>query len=195
MHAPTMQVRHGENARNLAEQPAFETIFQQGMLIRVHKHDMWLAGCLCQIEPSARKLNARLIGVKGGDDEYRSQGAQSFVYHAIIDWAIDSGAIDTVDFQGCEPFLTKGTFQFKRRFGARVVIPDNLLGMLRMLIRPNHSARSARDFLINNPVLTDQPANDLIVKYFRDATHPPRLDLPFESPGIAGSVVLDLDEL
>ncbi|MFI1736994.1 hypothetical protein [Streptomyces sioyaensis] len=165
------------------------------MLFRVHKSGEWVAGSVSQIARERRTLNARLIGVKAGDDKYRTAGAQNFVYHAILDWAAGEDSIDTVEFQGCEPFLTKGTFQYKKRFGTTAVIPDNAFGRLRMLIRPKALTPSIRRFLANNPVLTDDSSGGLVAKYFFDQDNALRSDIPHSSPGITGNVAIDLDEL
>lgn len=102
-----------------------------------------------------------------------------------------------MDFQGCEPFLTKGTFQYKKRFGSRAVIPDNVFGTLRMVLRANRLTRSVRDFLVSNPVLDADGGGGggLTAKYFHDRQRPLRRDIPCISAGITGMVAVDLDAL
>lgn len=195
MHVPTMHNRYGGKARSVEEEKAFRTLFQKGVLFRVHKSGEWVSGSVSQIDERSRTLNARLIGVKAGDDQYRSAGAQNFVYHAILDWAAEEDGIDTVDFQGCEPFLTKGTFQYKKRFGTTAVIPANNFGDLRMLIRPKSLTPSVRRFLANNPVLAEGPSGALVAKYFYDKENALRSDIPHSSPGITEKSITDLDEL
>ncbi|ASO21091.1 hypothetical protein FHR81_002059 [Actinoalloteichus hoggarensis] len=195
MHVPTMHNRYGGNARSVAEEKAFRTLFREGVLFRVHKSGEWVSGSVSQIDRRSRTLNARLIGVKAGDDRYRSAGAQNYVYHAILDWAAEADDIDIVDFQGCEPFLTKGTLQYKKRFGTTAIIPANIFGDLRMLIRLKSLTPSVRRFLVNNPVLAEGPDGSLVAKYFHDKANDLRSDIPHSSPGITGTSITDLDEL
>jgi hypothetical protein len=193
MHAPTMNVRYGDRARSVEEGKALETLFHAGALFRIFKSGEWVAGSVGQIDAARRTLNSRLIGVLAGDDRFRLEGAQNYVYHAILDWAAGEASIDRVDFQGCEPFLTKGTFQYKKRFGTSAEIPDNRLGGLRLLIRARLERPAVREFLINNPVLVQNAAGELMANYFFDGRTPPRKDIPFASPGIVGAVFRDLD--
>ncbi|MGY2253070.1 hypothetical protein [Pseudomonas reactans] len=195
MHLPTMRNRYGDLARSVKETEAYTDLFKKGVLFRVYRTQEWVAGSVSQIDESSRILNARLIGVKEGCDMYRTDGSQGFVYHSIIEWAADNSNIDCVDFQGCEPFLTKGTFQYKKRFGARAVIPNNKFGDWRLLIRVASLSLSARHFLINNPFLVEDKRGGLNAQYCFDATSGPRKDIPYASEGINGAVYLNLDSL
>lgn len=194
MHTPTMTSRYGNLARSVEESDAYTDLFQQGHLFKIFLDQIWLAGSVCQIDPNLRKINARLLGVLEGKDVYRNNGAQNFVYHAIIDWACNSPNIDLIDFQGCEPFLTKGTFQYKKRFGARAVIPDNLFGELRLIMRVNKLTRSIRRFLIDNPSIVITETGHLSARYFQDNTTQFRADIPFECDGIETKILLDVDD-
>lgn len=195
MHVPTMKRRYGNLARSVEEKDAYASLFKRGLLFRVYKDHEWVAGSVSQINESGRTLNARLIGVKNGRSVYRSDGSQNFTYHSIIEWAASRSDIDCVDFQGCEPFLTKGTFQYKKRFGTRAVIPDNDFGNLRLLIRVKVLSLSARCFLINNPLLIAGEFGALKALYFFDENNNARVDIPFASKGIEEAVFLDLDLL
>ncbi|AQT92517.1 hypothetical protein [Pseudomonas azotoformans] len=195
MHLPTMKHRYGELARSVEEKEAYARLFKQGVLFRIYDATEWVAGSVSQIDKSGRILNARLIGVKNGSDTYRVNGAQNFVYHSIIEWAANNSSIDYVDFQGCEPFLTKGTFQYKKRFGTRAFIPNNNFGDWWLLMRVTELSPSVRSFLINNPLLIEGEGKSLKALYFYDANNTARLDIPFESKGIEGVVFRDLDSL
>lgn len=194
MHVPTMSARYGPFARSVQEQAAYLELFKRGMLFRVHLNDEWVAGSVSQMDKSTRTLNARLIGVDGGAAIYRANGAQNFVYHAILEWASKQSFIDCVDFQGCEPFLSKGTFQYKKRFGARAVVPDNAFGQWRILIRVPALCASTRQFLINNPLIGLDAEGRLQAQYFFDADHEIRSDIPFASKGIHSQVSHNLDQ-
>ncbi len=194
MHVPTMSARYGCFARSVPEQAAYLDLFKQGVLFRVHLKGEWVAGSISQINESTRTLNARLIGVKEGAAVYRANGAQNYVYHAILEWASDHPAIDCVDFQGCEPFLSKGTFQYKKRFGTTAVVPENAFGQWRLLIRTRALCVSTRHFLINNPLLGLDAEGRLQAQYFFDAEHEVRSDIPFASKGIQSEVRRNLDQ-
>ena len=194
MHVRTMSARYGPLARSVQEQAAYSQLFKRGMLFRVHLNDEWVAGSISQMDTSTRTLNARLIGVDGGAAIHRANGAQNFVYHAILKWASSQSFIDCVDFQGCEPFLSKGTFQYKKRFGARAVIPGNAFGQWRLLIRAPTLCPSTRQFLVNNPLIGLDAEGRLQAQYFFDANHEIRSDIPFASKGIHSQVSHNLDE-
>ncbi|WP_433738654.1 hypothetical protein [Pseudomonas putida] len=194
MHVPTMNARYGAFARSVQEQSAYQDLFKQGVLFRVHLNKEWIAGSVSQIDWAARTLNARLIGVKDGGALYRENGAQNFVYHAILEWASNQSSIDSVDFQGCEPFLSKGTFQYKKRFGAQAIVPANPFGLMRILIRVPTLSAAARQFLINNPFIGLDSDRQLQAQYFYDSDHEIRLDIPFASKGIYSQVSHNLDQ-
>ncbi|MEW2434773.1 hypothetical protein AB0952_11400 [Streptomyces caniferus] len=198
MHLPTMHTRYADRARSVEEDQAYRTLFREGVLFRVLRSEEWVAGSVCRIDRESRTLNARLIGIKDGSDTLREAGAQTYIYYANLDWAACEDSIDTLDFQGCEPFLTKGTFQYKKRFGTTAVIPrNNVFGGLRMLIRPNALTPSVRRFLVNNPVMAESSfgGGELIAKYFYDQDNALRSDILHNSPGITESVSINLDEL
>lgn len=194
MHVPTMSARYGAFARSVQEQSAYRDLFKPGVLFRVHLNEEWVAGSVSHIDGAARTLNARLIGVKGGGALYRENGAQNFVYHAILEWASNQSSIDSVDFQGCEPFLSKGTFQYKKRFGAQAIIPPNTFGRMRILIRAPTLSAAARQFLINNPCIGLNADGELQAQYFFDSDHEIRSDIPFAAKGIHSRVSHNLDQ-
>ncbi|WP_432010369.1 hypothetical protein [Streptomyces cucumeris] len=195
MHLPTMHMRYADRARSVEEEQAFRTLFRQGVLFRVLRSGEWVAGSVCQIDRERRRLNARLIGIKEGSEVHRAAGAQTYIYYANLDWAASEEGIDLLDFQGCEPFLTKGTFQYKKRFGTTAVIPDNVFGRLRMLIRPKAQSPSVRRFLVNNPVVAENGSGELVATYFFDQNTPVRSDIQHNCPGITEAVSINLDEL
>lgn len=194
MHAPTMSARYGAFARSVQEQSAYLDLFKRGVLFRILLNEKWVAGSVSQIDISTRTLNARLIGVKDGSVLFRANGAQNFVYHAILEWASNQSSIDCVDFQGCEPFLSKGTFQYKKRFGAKAVVPKNDFGQWRLLIRVPTLCASVRQFLVNNPLIGLDADGQLQAQYFFDADHEIRSDIPFASKGIHSQVSHNLDQ-
>lgn len=194
MYIPTMQIRYGTAARTVSIGTAYNELFKKGHLFRIFLDDAWIAGSVCQIDESNKILNARLIGVQKGDETLKQQGAQNFVYHAILDWACAVPHIDTVDFQGCEPFLTKGTFQYKKRFGTRAIIPNNSFNEFNLIMRVKHLTPCVRHFLINNPSIVLTEFNQLAARYFYDSANPPRTDIPYECEGLEHKIIVSLDD-
>ncbi|MGB8956217.1 MAG: hypothetical protein WCC10_12665 [Tumebacillaceae bacterium] len=194
MHKPTMNSRYGEFARSVEKQTAYETLFKKGLLFLVTQNGEPVSGSVSQFDKTKNWLNARLIGVRNGDDLYRTNGAQNFVYHAIIHWASNVGMIDVVDFQGCEPFLTKGTLQYKKRFATEAILPPNHFHDKRLLVQANLRSPSVRQFLIDNPMLVIDEADNIGAGYPFDQQSKPRLELPYQCPGIDYHVLIDLDE-
>ncbi|MGY4490070.1 hypothetical protein [Pseudomonas sp. TE3610] len=194
MHEPTMHQRYGDRARSVPEDIAYANLFKQGQLFRVHYHDQWVAGSVCQLDHQRGRINARLIGVLEGECRFRDNGSQNFVYHAIIEWACATQRLKVVDFQGCEPFLTKGTFQYKKRFGSHAVIPDNRFGELDLILRAQTLSPAVRQFLIHNPSIIRTDNNELAARYFKDARTAHRDDLAFKCAGMETRVILDLDQ-
>jgi hypothetical protein len=184
MHRPTMQKRHGELARSVEINTAYETLFKKGLLFQVTQDGVPVSGSVSQIDAGKNWLNTRLIGVLNGDEKYLDNGAQNFTYHAILHWACNVGGIDVVDFGGCEPFLTKGTFQHKKRFATEAILPPNQFHDVRMLLRANGRSPAVRDYLIDNPVMIVDENDNLGAGYFHDEERPPRLDIPYQCPGL-----------
>ncbi|QOY35111.1 hypothetical protein AWH56_020785 [Anaerobacillus isosaccharinicus] len=182
MHKPTMKSRYDGLARSVEINKAYEEIFKKGLLFIITENGVPVSGSVSQIDEENKVLNARLIGVLNGDDRYRYIGAQNHVYHSILEWACRDHRIDQVDFQGCEPFLTKGTFQYKKRFATEAILPPNHLNDKRLLVKANFNKQGIKDFLFNNPVMLVDKDDKLGVGYFYDVREP-RLDIPYHSPG------------
>ncbi|QCR30482.1 hypothetical protein [Priestia megaterium] len=193
MHKPTMNNRFEGLARSVEKYKALDEIFKQGLLFFVTHEGVPVSGSVSQIDKEKNWLNARLIGVLNGDSKYRNMGAQNFVYHSILHWACHEGGIDVVNFQGCEPFLTKGTFQYKKRFGTNAILPPNQLYNQRLLVQANFESRPVREFLINNPVMLVDEDNNLGAGYFYDHDNEPRLDIPYKCNGFKYEKLFDMD--
>ncbi|MUK64044.1 hypothetical protein [Aliivibrio fischeri] len=184
MHKPTMNTRYGSFARSVNIDDAFNNLFKKGVLFYINQNGKPVSGSVSQIDIEKNWLNARLIGVLDGKDEYLANGAQNFVYHSIIDWACNDGKIDVVDFQGCEPFLTKGTFQYKKRFATEAILPPNFFYDKRVLLRFNKESMSVRNYLISNPIITINNNDIFSATYFEDISNNAKLDIPYFMPGI-----------
>ncbi|MEO7262666.1 MAG: GNAT family N-acetyltransferase [Jatrophihabitantaceae bacterium] len=192
-YQPTMVQRHGPHARTENRESAYECLFRSGMLFYLSMDGERVAGKLCHWNPSSRILTSRLLGVLDGSAEYYRADAVKIIFYSLIEWAGRNG-IRRLDFQGTEPFLSKGTYQMKRRFGTRVILPPNHFGRKRLWFQIRRDTPAVRDFLVGNPVLTESVDGSLCATYFYDGQRPPRTDYQGESPGIDAVRQIDLDD-
>ena len=90
--------------------------------------------------------------------------------------------------------LRKGTYQMKRRFGTRVILPPNFFGWKRLCLQVRRDKTAVRDFLVANPVVIETKRGTLEAIYFYDAKRSARTDYQAESPGIDRVHHVDLDK-
>ncbi|MEU5690209.1 GNAT family N-acetyltransferase [Actinosynnema sp. NPDC020468] len=191
LYHPTMSSRHGTSARTATRTEAFRLFTDGGILLTLHSAGTFVAGALCHRTPDG-VLHGRLIGLLEGDDEWRRRGAMSVLYREVLRWATENDA-PHVDLSGGEPFLSKGTFQFKRKFGATTTIPRTWLGARTTTLTPKRDSPLMRRFLIDNPPIAHNDDNSLSARYYFDHTTPPRLDLSDNCEGLTTRHLTDLD--
>ncbi|MEV2278198.1 GNAT family N-acetyltransferase [Nocardiopsis sp. NPDC049922] len=190
MHQPTMDRRHGEAARSEPRESARACILRRGRLFFLCESGRRVAGMLCRLE--GRTLTVRLAGVDGGDENAYQSGTYMALFIMILQWAAEH-RFTRVDLSGGEPFLSKGTFQFKRKMHPEVTLPANHFRDKRLLLRVCRDNDAVRDFLVANPVLAFTENGDLEAVYFHDVDRSPRLDLRWRSPGVERYRLVDLD--
>lgn len=193
VYLATMGRRHGEQQRTEGIAAAYECLFRNGVLFSLNMDGERVAGHLCHWDPKNRILTSRLIGVVNGSDEYYAAGALKVIHYLVIGWAADNG-VRQFDLQGTEPFLSKGTYQLKRSFGSRVVLPPNHFGDKRLWIHARRDTPQVRDFLVSNPFIEVSPAGDLRAVYFHDSQRPAQYRYKSNSPGVGEPRTVDLDE-
>ncbi|UQI45300.1 GNAT family N-acetyltransferase [Streptomyces sp. HU2014] len=191
MHLPTMRRRHGEATRSLSAALAYECLFRKGILFFLVEDGTRVAGVLCARGRHHRVLTMRLLGVLDGAEQYYADGAVRALTHFTLEWA-DAHGFDHVDLSGCEPFLSKGIFQFKQRFHPECRLPDDHFGGKRLVLRVGRDTPRVRDLLVANPVIAcgDDGFEAL---YFHDADRPPRTDLAWRCPGVRRARHVPLD--
>jgi hypothetical protein len=194
MVRPSMAVRYGDRDRSLEEPRGLHAIFRHGVLFMVDSGAGPVAGSASELDRRRGIVNGRLIGVRDGDQLLRKEGAQNALYHFILRWACENG-FRCVDYQGCEPFLSKGTFQYKKRFGTTAVLPPSRYRFLRVVLTPGRDSERLRDFLAANPVMLVDDQDRLGSGYFTDRHRPPRYDIPDDSAGFHFRRDIDMDEL
>jgi Acetyltransferase (GNAT) domain len=192
MHVPTMVRRHGLASRSVPRAAARTCIYQHGVLFFLTQGGQRVAGMLCRREGDV--LIIRLAGVLDGDAAAYQRGEYLALYMAILEWAAGH-EVRYVDLSGCEPFLSKGIFQFKRKMHPEVRLPRNHFQGKRLWLQVRRDTGAVRDFLVANPALTvTDGGTGLTAVYFHDSDRPPRTDLRWQSPGVSGCRYIDLDE-
>ncbi|MFJ4321080.1 GNAT family N-acetyltransferase [Streptomyces lavendulae] len=194
IHLPTMSRRHGTATRSMDRDMARECLLRQGVLLFLREGDRYVAGMLCRYGPGADTLTLRLAGVLDGAEEHYAHGALSALYPALIDWAGRHG-VRRLDLSGCEPFVSKGIFQFKRKFHPLVELPRTHFRDKRLWLSVRRDTPAVRDFLVANPVLAEDPAapGRWHALYFHDAERPARRTLPWQCPNVTDTRDIDLD--
>jgi hypothetical protein len=192
-YRPTMRERHGARERTEAKESSYECLFRNGHLFALCENGERIAGTLCHWDQRSHVLTLRLLGVRDGSAEYLDRGALKAVYHYLTAWSANNN-VRQLDLQGTESFLSKGTYQWKRRLGTRVILPPNHFGSKRLWLHVRRDTPGVRDFLTANPVLAESADGTLAAVYFCDAHRPPRLDYSAKSPGVSGSRLADLDD-
>jgi hypothetical protein len=192
MHQPTMRRRHGEATRSESARTAYECLFRHGVLLFLCESGRPVAGMLCRLEPARRTLVIRLAGVLDGADVHYRSGTHMAMYLGVLEWAAING-IESVNLSGCEPFLSKGILQFKRKLHPVVELPANHFGGKRMWLAVHRDSHTVRDFLVDNPPVAVDCDGLLWATYFHDRDRPARTDLRWQTPGIAGRRLVDLD--
>ncbi|MFE8940589.1 GNAT family N-acetyltransferase [Streptomyces sp. NPDC007872] len=195
MHRPTMRRRHGDRSRTESLSVARHAILPRGTLLFVTSGGRRVAGVLCHWSPDRRTLTTRLLGVLDGDEQHYADGAFKAVYHLLLRWAC-ARRVPHVDFFGTEAFLSKGIFQWKRKFAPRVQLPPNHFSRKRIRLYVRNDTPGVRDLLVANPLLSWTAGPDgprMTPTYFTDAQRPPRLDVSARCPGLPEPRLLDLD--
>ncbi|MBO4139029.1 hypothetical protein J5U46_02515 [Micromonospora tulbaghiae] len=192
VHLPTMRRRHGPATRSLERDIALQCVFRRGFLFFLTDEHERVAGMLCLFDRRTRTLTLRLAGVTHGAPAHYATGAFAALYVLILEWAAVHD-VRAVNLSGCEPFLSKGIFQFKRKLHPQVVRPADHFGAKRLLLRVVRDTPRVRDFLVANPVIAEAPGGGLEAVYFHDDRRAARLDLRWEGTGLRGARLTHLD--
>ncbi|MFI0983628.1 GNAT family N-acetyltransferase [Streptomyces sp. NPDC021093] len=192
MHMPTMRARHGDSARSEGRATAHAEIYRKGALFFLRQSGERVVGALCRVQPAGRTLVLRLVGVADGDLAHYHGGTYTALFLYVLQWAARNG-MARVDLGGCEPFISKGTFQFKRKLHPEVVLPANHFRHKRLHFTVVNDTEPVRRFLVENPVIALDAQNRLTAVYFNDSRRSGRTRLPWRTAGMASAVNLDLD--
>jgi hypothetical protein len=193
IYRATMLQRYGTRQRTETREVAYECLFRNGRLFVLSQNGERIAARLCHWDRAAGILTSRLLGVLDGSDEHYTAGAIKAMHFFLIEWAANNG-VRRLDFQGTEAFLSKGTYQSKRLFGTRVILPPNHFGGKRLWLQVRRDTPEVRDFLVANPVVAETDGGCLEAVYFYDAERSARVDYPARSPGVERVRHVDLNE-
>jgi hypothetical protein len=169
---------------------ACRELFEKGFLFLVTAEGRRVAGILCHVDPPG-VCNARLVGWLDGDEVHLRREALKTANHFLLDWARDTG-FRRVDFQGFEPFLSKGTYQSKRHLGVRLVSAPPPMDRLAVWLYAAGDSVAARDFLVANPPVLSA-AEGFRPCYFHDRTRPVRADIGYGGDGLTDVMYVDMD--
>jgi len=161
-----MRSRHGDATRSLDRSTAYECVFRRGVLLFVTENGERVAGMLCRLD-KREHMTFRLVGVRDGAAEHYRSGVFMAAYLFLLEWAAEAG-VTRVDLSGCEPFLSKGIFQFKRKLHPEMVRPDNHFHDKRLWLRVLRDSPGVRDFLVANPMVSESGGGGLEATYFFD---------------------------
>jgi GNAT acetyltransferase-like protein len=192
-HLPTMRVRHGERTRSAPVDEAYECLFRAGRLFFLTAHGRRVAGMLCVVDDRQGRVVSRLAGVEDGAAEHYRSGVYMALHVMVLQWAAHQG-LTAADLSGCEPFLSKGIFQFKRKLHPTVTVPATHFGRKRLWLRVQRDVPAVRDFLVANPPIVIDRRRRMRAVYFHDRSRPPRLDLRWQTPGLDEPLTIDLDD-
>jgi hypothetical protein len=145
MYVPTTTERHGDLA-SLVPIERVHQYFRHGLLILVKRDGQIVSGGLCSVQKKTVYLS--LTGVLNADHQLSREGAVAVIYYFLIRWAHEAG-YHTVNLGACWPFLADGIFQFKRKWGASVILPPREHKLIWMRVRCDTPA--VNQFITENP--------------------------------------------
>lgn len=166
MYLPNVQKRHGQLAVILPEREAYQ-LLRSGWLFLVKRDGVYICGCLGHARQNIVEFTE--MGVLNGDVQLMREGVADAMYYLGIRWAHQEG-YEAFSFGTSWPYLSGGTLQSKRRWGAAVSIPPHEHKQIWTGIQRNTPAVS--QFLQSNPcviidskgelqglIVTDDPDN------------------------------------
>jgi len=193
MYLPTMAVRHGSGARAVGREEAKRVLFDRGHLMLVYSADRAVGGSVNHLNARQRQVDARLVGVLDGHEPLLREGVVKTLGAFVLEWASAHG-YSTVDFQGCEPFLGKGTFQAKVDLGAGAVLPPPPLRDRSLWLSVRRDTPAVRDLLVAHPVIVLDKDDQIGAAYFYDPSRAARWDIRHGRKGFRFERLIEMTE-
>lgn len=155
MYTPTTKQRHGKLA-SVSSIKKYDQYFQHGFLLLIKRDGKTVSGGLCSTQN--KTVNLVATGVVDADYQLTREGAVASIYYFIIRWAHEKG-YQGVNLGACWPFMEDGGFQFKRKWGATVVVPSR--EQKRIWARIQRPTSAVSQFMQNNPCVVVDEGGDL----------------------------------
>lgn len=165
MYLPYISKRHGKSAK-LSNFFALYQVFRRGGVLLAKLDGKYVSGILYDIHGD--KVNARLLGICEGKDQYLKEGAGEAALHFLIKLAKRQG-YQEINYGQCEPFMNDGLFTYKKSWGMKVK-PNKEIPIRGLRVR--NFSTSVREFLAENPLVFIEPKglSGLIFQNIRGTT-------------------------
>lgn len=192
MYLPTMEDRHGDLNLPLAKEDLI-VYLKHGFLFLIKKAEQVVAGGLCY--PQQKTLTLLVGGLLNADEELRRQGAMGAMRTLLIQWANQAG-FETFNFGDSGPFLAGGIFQYKRKWGAKVVARNR-----RIWLKVQRNNPAVCQLLKDHPIITVDKKGDLhgliIVNNSReiDTSDEVELQKKYATPGLNSLLIRSMADL
>lgn len=164
IYLPTINQRHGEYASSTKKEKAYQH-FKSGVLMLVSRGGQVVSAKLCQ--PAGDTIMLMHKGVLHADRDLMEDRALLAADYFLLKWANEQG-FQTCNFLGSDPFLNDGIFQYKRKWGTRVIHPPEvrnyswtkivrLTPAVRYLLETSAFITVDKDETLNGLILAEDP--------------------------------------
>jgi hypothetical protein len=194
MYVPTTIERHGRLASLMSIEGLYQR-FRHGVLILAKRDGQFVSGGLCPVQHKTVYLS--VTGVLNADRQLSREGAVAGIYYFLIRWAHEAG-YHAVNLGACWPFLGDGIFQFKRKWGASVLIPPREHKLIWMRVRRDTPA--VNQFITENPCVVVGDKGQLLGLIVTDSDDiTPEVEAEcrkrYATPGLSDLVICSVTEL
>jgi hypothetical protein len=195
MYLPYVRQTRGDGAFVATREELERTAGIELRLLLIEREGKDVAGVCLGVHDQDR-LDALELGVVGADRDLVRKGALAAIYYFSLVYAAER-KFSRLYLGGSRPFLRDGPFQYKKKWGLKIVgrlptLPDVII------FRPRLSAVGVRCFLTNNPFVYEEGGE------FRAAVFVDKQQSPFAEstdtvrkanclPGLAGATVFRID--
>ncbi|MCX6822099.1 MAG: hypothetical protein NTW30_04965 [Candidatus Aenigmarchaeota archaeon] len=165
MYLPMIQKRHGDHLLYTPPFVFLKYLKEAGykLLLIMDNTDAPVSGVYFHETP--KEMFIRYAGILNGDMSLMNKGASAAYYYYSILYAEDKG-IEKVNVGGVRPFFGDGVFQYKRKWGLKVVKTDGAgyPEICGLYIPPCGSP--LEQFLIDNPFIGVDEKNNHVGYFF-----------------------------
>jgi hypothetical protein len=189
MYLPTMKSRHKALASPMPVGEAYE-YFRHGLLFFVERDGRPVCGLVCHLKQGTARFV--IMGIINGDEQLLKEGAADALYYLLIQWANQHG-YRAISFLGSGARLNSGLFQYKRKWGTTIKVPDTLHRQI--WIKIQHTTPVVVQFFKDNPfVIIDRDGKLcglIVVDDLRDVSAKTKevWKKRYETPGLSSLVV------